>query len=99
MRAFAMNLSSRKRRLYPRITVIAILLAAGLTLMGISPAGEAAPMPGMNMLAPVWIDAMDGFELRPPLNCEVLQPKFKPPPAAEKWSYPGNARDAGDVRK
>lgn len=88
MRAFAMNLSSGKRRLYPRITVIALLLAAGFSLMGISPAVNGAPMPGMNMLAPVWIDAMDGFELRPPLNCEVLQPKFKPPPPQKNGAIP-----------
>ena len=88
MRAFAMNLSSGKCRLYPRITVIALLLAAGLSLMGISPAVKGALMPGMNMLAPVWIDAMDGFELRPPLNCEVLQPKFKPPPPQKNGAIP-----------
>ncbi len=99
MRALAMKQSSRKIHLYPRITVTGLLLTICLVFVGIPRAAQGAQMPGMNMLAPVWIDALDGFELRPPLNCEVLQPKFKPPPAAKKWSYPSDARDAGDVCK
>ncbi len=88
MRALAMKQSSRILHRYPQITVTGIMLALCLANMGIFPAAQGAPMAGMKMLAPVWIDAMDGFELRPPLNCEVLQPKFKPPPPQKNGAIP-----------
>jgi hypothetical protein len=51
-------------------------------LLGATVPGQPAyaQVAGRGMLAPLWIDDLDGFQLRPPLNCEVLQRKLTAPP-------------------
>lgn len=43
---------------------------------------------GGKMLAPLWIDDLDGFQIRPPLNCEVLQRKLTMPPPSSAGVFP-----------
>lgn len=87
MRAFAIQPSFRIP-LLRRLTAWTVIPALGFMLCAILPGAAKAQTPGANMLAPLWIDALDGFELRPPLNCEVLQRKFKAPPPQKNGTIP-----------
>ena len=88
MRALAIKQSSGIVHPYTQKAVLSMVLITCFAVMGIFPAAQGAPRPGMGHLAPVWIDAMDGFELRPPLNCEVLQPNFTPPSPEQNGAIP-----------
>jgi hypothetical protein len=69
-------------------TTLGALLTIGIASLAVFPATLAAQTPDTNMLAPLWINALDGFELRPPLNCDVLQPKFQAPPPQKNGTLP-----------
>ncbi|MGC8624309.1 MAG: hypothetical protein ACP5VQ_03465 [Phycisphaerae bacterium] len=62
------------------ITVFGVLVFLGMIAMTQSAPKAQARIIGPHQLAPLWIDDLDGFQIRPPPNCEVLQRKFQPPP-------------------
>jgi hypothetical protein len=75
-------------RLRRAIIALGAIVAIGIGGSGKSTAALAAQPADMNMLAPLWIDALDGFELRPPLNCEVLLPKLHAPRIPKSGAMP-----------
>ncbi len=58
---------------------LGLILFITLAVMGWSGARAQAIIGGNAMLGPRWIDDMDGFEIRPPAQCEVLKRKLKVP--------------------
>ena len=61
------------------LTMLTITLCAQPTQGGV---------PGRHILAPLWIDDLDGFQIRPPMNCDVLQRKLQPPPPHSAGIFP-----------
>lgn len=88
MRTLAIKQISRFHGRPTPMIAWSLMAYMGMMAMFVSAPSAQGRFIGNHMLAPLWIDDMDGFQIRPPKNCEVLQRKLKVPPPRHLGAVP-----------